>query len=152
LAKTSRTPGKTRCLNYFRVSPDKSNPFYLVDLPGYGYARVAKSMRRDWAELMDEYLKSPERPSALIALFDSRREVDETESEWLAWLQQWGRPFLMVLTKVDKLSRNERVRSRQRWQRAGGGSEPILFSSVTSEGKDKLWHWIDNVRLAAVKR
>jgi GTP-binding protein len=152
LAKTSRTPGKTRCLNFFRITPDKTKPFYFVDLPGYGYARVAKSMRRDWAGLVEEYLGDPERPAGLIALFDSRRDVDETESEWLEWLRRWGRPFLMVLTKVDKLSRNERARSLQRWQRAGGGTEPVLFSAVTSEGKEKLWQWLDDVRLAAAKR
>lgn len=152
LAKTSRTPGKTRCLNFFRITPGNSKPFYLVDLPGYGYARVAKSMRRDWAGLVEEYLADPKRPAGMIALFDSRRDVDETESEWLEWLRQWERPFLLVLTKVDKLSRSERARSLQRWQRAGGGTEPVLFSAVTSEGKERLWQWIDDVRLAVARR
>jgi GTP-binding protein len=151
LAKTSRTPGKTRCLNYFRIMPDKSKPFYLVDLPGYGYAKVAKTTRRDWGKLLDDYLASEERPAGMIALFDSRRDADTTERDWLAWLQQWGRPFVMVLTKIDKLSRNERARAQRRWQDAGG-AEPVLFSSVTAEGKDKLWQWIDHVRLAASKR
>jgi GTP-binding protein len=87
----------------------------------------------------------------MIALFDSRREVDQTERDWLEWLQQWGRPFVMVLTKVDKLSRNERARAQRRWQEAGG-AEPVLFSSITAEGKDSLWQWIDHVRLEARKR
>jgi GTP-binding protein len=61
LAKTSRTPGKTRCLNFFRISPDKSKPFYLVDLPGYGYAKVGKAMRRDWASAGDRRLQDRSR-------------------------------------------------------------------------------------------
>jgi len=113
LAKTSRTPGKTRCLNY-----------YLV----------------------------PDRPVGLMALFDARREVDEPEKEWLDWLRAWGRPYLVVLTKTDKLSGNERARALQRWQRAAGDADPVMFSAVTAQGKDKLWQWIDDVRKAPVRR
>jgi GTP-binding protein len=152
LAKTSRTPGKTRCLNYYLVEPDKSKPFYFVDLPGYGYAKVAKTMRRDWGALIEKYLEMPERPIGLMALFDARRDVDMPEQEWLEWLRAWGRPFLVVLTKSDKLSGNERSRSRQRWTSAAAGVDPVMFSSVTAQGKDKLWQWIDDVRLAAVRR
>lgn len=152
LAKTSRTPGKTRCLNYYLIEPDKSKPFYFVDLPGYGYARVAKTMRRDWGALIDKYLAFPDRPVGLMALFDARRDVDEPEKEWLDWLGAWGRPYLVVLTKADKLSGNERSRSLQRWQRAAGDDEPVMFSSVTAQGKDKLWQWIDDVRKASVRR
>ena len=151
LAKTSRTPGKTRCLNFYRVEPDKTKPFYFVDLPGYGYARVAKTMRRDWGSLIEKYLKHPERPAGLIALFDARREADAPEAEWLAWLRSWGRPFLVVLTKVDKLSGNELARSRQQWRRLASGPDPVLFSSVTSQGKDKLWQWIDDVRFTSAR-
>lgn len=151
LAKTSRTPGKTRCLNYYRVEPDKSKPFYFVDLPGYGYAKVAKTMRRDWGTLIENYLALPERPVGLMALFDARRNVDDPEREWLEWLRVWGRPFLVVLTKADKLSGNERARSLSRWKRAADGIEPVMFSSVTAQGKDKLWQWIDDVRLAVVR-
>jgi GTP-binding protein len=151
LAKTSRTPGKTRCLNFYRVEPDKSKPFYFVDLPGYGYARVARTMRKDWGGLIEKYLAHPDRPSGLIALFDARRAVDAPEKDWLEWLRTWGRPFLLVLTKVDKLSGNELARSLRRWREAAGGTDPVLFSSVTAQGKDKLWQWIDDVRLASVR-
>jgi len=148
LAKTSATPGKTRCLNYFLIHPDSARDFYIVDLPGYGYAKVSKEMRADWDRLLSAYLEEATRPSGLIALFDSRREATATDDEWLGWLGQWGRPYLVVLTKCDKLTNNERAKSLSRWRRAmdSGGAEPVMFSAMTSEGKDKIWQWIDRVR------
>jgi GTP-binding protein len=148
LAKTSSTPGKTRCLNYFLIHPDSARDFYIVDLPGYGYARVSKEMRGDWDRLIDAYLAAEKRPSGLIALFDSRRESTETDRDWLGWLSEWNRPYLVVLTKSDKLSNNERAKSLSRWRRAMNSekSEPVMFSAVNSEGKDKIWQWIDRVR------
>lgn len=154
LAKTSGTPGKTRCLNFFHIQPDTGSAFYLVDLPGYGYAQVSKTMRRDWAALMDKYMTQDDRPSALISLFDIRREVSDYEIEWIEWLGTWRRPFLVVLTKSDKLSGNERARALRDWAKAAGtvAFEPVLFSAVAGTGKDELWKWINSVRLEAKAR
>ena len=148
LAKTSGTPGKTRCLNFFHIQPDTGSAFYLVDLPGYGYAQVSKSMRKEWADLMDKYMTLEDRPSALISLFDIRRDVSDYEIEWIDWLGTWGRPFLIVLTKSDKLSGNERTRALRNWTKASASVsfEPVLFSSVNGTGKDELWKWIMSVR------
>lgn len=155
LAKISRTPGKTRCLNFFLIEPEKSRGFHLVDLPGYGYARVSKSMRDDWAKLLNSYLADPQRPAGMIALFDARREAVDEDIDWLLWLAVWGRPYVVVLTKCDKLSRTEQAISLASWRRAMGenilrmpGGDPIFFSTVTGEGKDRLWQWIDDVRQA----
>ncbi len=148
LAKTSRTPGKTRCLNYFEIHMGSGKPFYFVDLPGYGYAQVSKSMRKDWAALMDDYLVLKDRPSAMISLFDIRREPTEIEAEWVDWLDRWGRPWLLVLTKVDKLSGNERARALSKWTTLIGadGPKPTPFSAVTGVGRDELWRWVNTVR------
>jgi len=154
LAKTSGTPGKTRCLNYFLLDPGNTPAFYLVDLPGYGYARVSKSMRKDWGALIEKYLEVSERLAGLVALFDVRRDPTEEDKDWLAWLEKWKKDSLVVLTKCDKLSRSERTRALDRWRPAGTreGLDPLLFSAETGEGKDLLWQWIDDVRLAQVRR
>ncbi len=152
LAKTSQTPGKTRCLNYFLVEPEKRGPFHLVDLPGYGYAKVSQSMRDDWGKLIDGYLALADRPSGLIALFDSRREPTEVDMDWIAWLGEWDRPFLVVLTKGDKLTNNEKAQSIKRWTLDElKVHKPILSSAQDGTGIDKIWQWIDDVRTGQLK-
>jgi GTP-binding protein len=148
LAKTSRTPGKTRCLNYFEVNMGSGKPFYFVDLPGYGYAQVSKSMRKDWAALMDAYMMREDRPAALMSLFDIRRTPSDIEADWIGWLAEWGRPAVIVLTKVDKLSGNQRARALKQWgQLTGAGNPPpVPFSAVTGAGRDELWRWINAAR------
>lgn len=147
LAKTSQTPGKTRCLNYFHVTPEKRGPFYLVDLPGYGYAKVAQSMRDEWAKLIDGYLALPDRPTGIIALFDSRREPTDVDMDWIAWLGQWGRPSLVVLTKCDKLSNNEKAKSVRRWTlNELSVNKPLLTSAQDGTGMERIRQWIDDVR------
>jgi GTP-binding protein len=150
LAKISRTPGKTRCLNFFLFEPDKGASFYIVDMPGYGYARVSKKMRDDWSVLIEKYLGETDRPAGIIALFDSRREPTAEDNDWLEWLAEFDRPSLVVITKCDKLSGNERVKALRRWTIIGpdGPQEPLATSSVTGMGKDKVWSWIDSVRRA----
>lgn len=147
LAKTSQTPGKTRCLNYFQVTPEKRGPFYFVDLPGYGYAKVAQSMRDEWAKLIDGYLAMSDRPAGVIALFDSRREPTDVDMDWIAWLGEWGKPYLVVLTKCDKLTNNEKSQSVKRWTLDElKVHKPILSSAQDGTGVDKIWQWIDDVR------
>ena len=150
LAKTSQTPGKTHCLNFFRIVPERGAPFHLVDLPGYGYAKVSQSMRDDWGKLIDAFLAHDHRPNGLIALFDARREPTQADLDWIAWLAEWGKPYLVVLTKADKLSGNERAQSMRRWSVADPATpKPIVSSAVTAMGLDRIWQWIDDVRAAA---
>ncbi len=153
LAKTSGTPGKTQCLNYFRIEPGAAGAFYLVDLPGYGYAKVSKSMRRDWGALIETYLNKSKQLVGLVALFDARRDPTAEDQDWLAWLGQWEKPSLVVLTKSDKLTRSEQAQSLRRWAPAvaSGQESPLLFSSNTGDGKDHLWQWIDDLRRARTR-
>jgi GTP-binding protein len=153
LAKTSSTPGKTQCLNFFRVQPEKGRSFNLVDLPGYGYAKVSQSKRDEWGRLIEGYLALSDRPAGIIALFDARREPTDVDREWLAWLDQWQRPYLVVLTKSDKLSGNEKVAAVRRWSVAETGPVvPLLTSAVEGIGLERIWQWISEVQAGKRQR
>ena len=143
LAKVSRTPGKTRLVNLFRITSDDPGltRFVLVDLPGYGYARVSKTMRAQWAPLIEQYLDSSEQLRAVVLLVESR-VLSEQDSQTIAWLSSVGRTPIVVATKVDKLKMSERVSALRRLQEGLGlveGDDFIPYSSVTGEGRDRLW-------------
>jgi GTP-binding protein len=143
LAKVSRTPGKTRAVNLFLIST--SDPaltqFYLVDLPGYGFARVSKSERAQWAPLMESYLNA--RPSLLgVILLVESRVVTEQDRQTLAWLRSIGHNPLIVATKADKLRAAERVRVLRQTHVDLGlteGEMLIPYSVPTGDGRDRLW-------------
>lgn len=146
LAKTSRDPGRTRAIHWFRLSGEGRQCFF-VDLPGYGYAKVSKRMREElWADLIDTYLQS-ERPIVLgVQILDIRRD-GPTDLDWqmIDWLSETGVPHVYVLTKADKLSRGRRARAVQEFARELGRdpTELIAFSAVTGDGKKELWSIID---------
>jgi len=136
VAKISGTPGKTRAVNFFLVN-DK---FYLVDLPGYGYARVPKSMKRGWRALMEGYMG--DRPSlrAAVVIIDVRREtIPEADTQMMDYLGSVGVPCIPVLTKIDKLSRSKLAQAKKACSRQlPEGAEPVFFSAVTKEGLNDL--------------
>lgn len=109
VARTSGTPGKTRLLNYFLID----GRFYLVDLPGYGFARVGKQLRESWRRLMREYLFSGDRPLAVFLLVDVRHAPSAEDREMAAWLREAGHPFALAVTKIDKVG-STRLRGRYR--------------------------------------
>ncbi|ALA61001.1 ribosome biogenesis GTP-binding protein YihA/YsxC [Nitrospira moscoviensis] len=143
LAKTSRTPGKTRAVNLFLVSTSDPvlSQFYLVDLPGYGFAKVSKAERARWAPLIESYLT--ERPSLLgVVLLVESRVVTEQDRQTLIWLRAIGHRPLVVATKADKLKPSERVRLLRQAHRDLGladGEMLIPYSVVTGDGRDRLW-------------
>ena len=143
LAKVSRTPGKTRLVNLFRITSDDPGlvRFVVVDLPGYGYARVSKALRAQWAPLIEQYLDDSEQLRAVVVLVESR-VLSEQDTETIAWLLSVGRPPIVVATKVDKLKMSERVSALRRLQEGLGlveGDSVIPYSSVTGEGRERLW-------------
>ncbi len=143
LAKVSRTPGKTRLVNLFQITSDDPGlaRFVLVDLPAYGYARVSKALRAEWAPLIEQYLNGSERLSAVVVLVECR-VLSEQDRETIAWLLSVGRPPIVVATKVDKLKMSERVSTLRRleeWLGLPEGGEVIPYSSMTGEGRDRLW-------------
>ena len=108
LAKTSSTPGKTQLLNHFSMTT-AGKPWYLVDLPGIGYAKVSKKDRRSWERTSREYLTKRENLMCIMMLIDSRLEPQKIDLDFMAWMAQNGLSFAIIFTKVDKLTLEERA-------------------------------------------
>jgi GTP-binding protein len=142
LARTSKTPGRTRLVNFFRVLRPEGE-LRLVDLPGYGFARVSQAERRAWQALVEGYLA--ERPSLRLALLlhDVRRDPGADEGDLLPWLAARGIPVLGVLTKVDRLSARERAARLRFFREQGLGLPWIATSARTGAGRAELWAAID---------
>lgn len=143
LAKVSRAPGKTRAVNLFLIStsdPDLPR-FYLVDLPGYGFAKVSRSIRAQWEPLIDAYLKDRTALLGVVLLVESRVVTDQ-DRQTIAWLRSIGRNPILVATKADKLKPGERVRIlREIHLDLGLEEEEMLipYSSVTGDGRNQVW-------------
>lgn len=143
LAKVSRTPGKTRSVNVFGVStsdPDLAR-LYLVDLPGYGFAKVSRSVRAQWGPLIETYLTERVSLRGVVLLVESRVVTDQ-DRQTLLWLRSIGRHPLVVATKADKLKPAERVRALREIQRELGlidGEAVIPYSSMTGDGRNLVW-------------
>jgi GTP-binding protein len=138
LAKTSNTPGRTQCINFFLIN----NSFYFVDLPGYGYAKVSKTMRQDWGQMAENYLAKRPQLVLSIELVDSRHfptKLDEQLHDWLVFNQK---PHIVVATKADKLSNNQLKKSLSEIENALQGSKVIAYSAKTGKGRDQLWQEI----------
>ena len=137
LARISGTPGKTRSINYYRAG----DLCFLVDLPGYGYAKVSREMRNNWQAMVEDYLTGRKQLKAAVLIQDLRRPPGPEERDLLAWLSGRGIPFLLVATKADKLGRSERHRALLALgQGLGLGPDQITpFSATTREGRDELW-------------
>ncbi len=155
LARTSREPGKTRTVNFFLINES----FYLVDLPGYGYAKVSKVQREGWQRVIAGYIRQRESLSGVVQLVDSRHDPSRDDLMMFQKLIDADRDFLIVLTKADKIKRSHRAGKVAALRSyfaeisvgpVGGRDEdgepfevPFVFSSaVTREGKDEIWKWI----------
>ena len=136
LARVSKTPGKTREINFFRVNGE----FVLVDLPGYGYARVSKEARENWRPLIEGYLQRSSELRGVVQLLDARREPSPEDRQMLEFLAELGAPTIVVLTKVDKLRAKELVARTAEFERALGldHEQVIAFSAVTGVGREEL--------------
>lgn len=141
IARVSGTPGKTRALNFYRVN----DRFFLVDLPGYGYARVPDAMRDAWGQLIEWYLAASPELRGVVHLVDARHPPTEQDRTMMAYLADLGVPALVVLTKMDKVKRSRRKKSIERAVRElAVDSEQLLpFSSKTGEGRDELLKALD---------
>jgi GTP-binding protein len=102
LAKTSAAPGKTQLLNHFEIVSDNKQKWFLVDLPGYGYAKVSQSSRRRWEQMIENYIRKRENLTCLFVLIDSRHEPQKADLEFINQLGKWETPFVIAFTKSDK--------------------------------------------------
>ena len=141
LARTSKTPGRTQTINFYTLG----DAGLLVDLPGYGYARVPETLRERWSELVDTYVSSRETLVGLVVLIDARHPLMASDQHLIAWLGDTRRN-LVLLTKADKLSRAEQKKTLQSVRAELPRHEVRLFSSVTGEGveecRDLLEQWL----------
>lgn len=141
LARVSQTPGKTQAIYFYLVN----DRFYLVDLPGYGYAKVSRSVSAAWGDLVRGYLEGSQHLRTLFLLLDSRREPSEQDLQILEWMAWGERPWRGVMTKVDKLSNNELGRARRSIATTIGVPEGELigFSKVSRRGVPEIWSAIE---------
>jgi GTP-binding protein len=139
LARTSRTPGRTRLVNWFEVTP-APGAFFLVDLPGYGYAEVSADTRESWRPLIERYLGERTSLAGVLLLVDIRRGIAEEELDFLPWLAQRELPVIGALTKADKLPKNKRNLEVAKARKALGlQRDPIAVSTLSRDGIDTLW-------------
>jgi GTP-binding protein len=143
IVKTSSTPGCTRLINFFMVNESLS----FVDLPGYGYAKVSKKERLSWQPMINQYLSFRKNLMGLVLLVDIRRVFQKEEADIISWVTDRGLPCLLVLTKADKLSNNNR---QKRLTSICSSIElekedVILFSAKTRLGREIIWEEINNL-------
>lgn len=143
LAKVSQTPGKTRLINFFIINDD----FYLVDLPGYGYAKVSKQEKDSWGKTIETYLTSREQLKRVVLLVDSRHKPTGDDILMHEWIKHFGYDVTVVATKSDKLTRNELKKNEKLIRetlKLDAGDKLYFFSSLNKDGRDEL---IDNLFL-----
>jgi GTP-binding protein len=150
LARVSKTPGRTREINFFQVDPGRR----LVDLPGYGYARVPVPVRRAWQRLVETYFEQRQSLRGVVVVMDSRHPLTDFDQQMLAWCEQAGLPAHLLLTKADKLSRGaaaavlHKVRSRLAHEYQSTMQVTAqLFSALkrtgVAEAQEKLAEWME---------
>ena len=139
LAKTSKTPGRTQLINYFEIN----NECFFVDLPGYGFAKVPKAMKKEWGKTMEIYLSS-QRNKLVFVLLDIRRIPSGEDMDMLRWLDHFDVPFKIIFTKVDKLSNNEKFKQLKQIKKkvAFKNSDVFFHSALKHIGKEEILDYI----------
>lgn len=143
LAKVSQTPGKTRLINFFLIN----NDFYLVDLPGYGYAKVSEKEKIQWGNLIERYLHGSKQLRAVFLLIDIRHDPSANDKMMYEWIVNQGFHPIIIATKLDKLKRSQ-VQKHVKMVKEGlnlvPGTRIIPFSSVTKQGREEIWELVEN--------
>jgi GTP-binding protein len=141
-AKVSQTPGRTRAINFFAIadSPTRQQPRWIfADLPGYGYAKISKSISSEWPSFIDPYLKHRETLALCVCLVDSNIPPQSSDAQLIEFLTSVGRAFLVVGTKADRLSGNARVKAEKTLREGLGIERMLLCSAEKGRGLNELW-------------
>ncbi|MDM8552177.1 ribosome biogenesis GTP-binding protein YihA/YsxC [Desulfobacterales bacterium HSG2] len=144
LVKTSSTPGRTQLINFFLVN----NALSFVDLPGYGYAKVPKSVTKKWGPMIETYLSTRSTLKGVVLIMDIRRIPGTDELNFTDWLSHFGIPSILVLTKADKLSKTKQKKQQLAIAEALSADKDdlILFSAKSGQGRDAVW---ENIQVVA---
>ncbi len=160
LAKTSNSPGKTQMINHFEIisaettsAKNSDNKWYLVDLPGYGFAKISQRSRRRWEQMIENYLRKRDNLQQVFVLIDSRHSAQKIDLEFLEQLRKWDVPFTLVFTKADKetqatVSKNVKgflEAMRKTWQFL---PQHFVTSSVKKMGREKILAFIDEKNIS----
>ena len=144
LARTSSSPGKTRTINFYNVE----NLLYIVDVPGYGYAKAPKSEIEKWGRMIEEYLEKREELEAIVMLVDIRHEPGQNDILMYEWLKHYGYDIIIAATKVDKINRSQiqkQLSVIKKKLNLSAQDKLIPFSGVSKAGVEELWDVIENI-------
>ncbi|MEI6305519.1 MAG: ribosome biogenesis GTP-binding protein YihA/YsxC [Deltaproteobacteria bacterium] len=141
LVRTSSTPGRTQLINFFSVN----DRLVLVDLPGYGYAKAPSEVRKQWKPMIETYLTKRENLRGVVLILDIRRIPSDGDLEMLGWLEAWNIPAIIVVTKWDKLTKNERNKQLSLIAANIKRDKSTLFpfSALSKEGRDEIWRELE---------
>ncbi len=142
LARTSSQPGKTQTINFYRIN----QAFYFVDLPGYGYAKVSKEIKEKWGRMIERYLQTSAQLKNIFLLLDIRHAPTENDRQMYAWIRAQGLEPAIILTKADKIRRNQLAKQQKLIAAAlgaGAGTVMIPFSALTGQGTEEIWQFIE---------
>lgn len=144
LARTSKTPGKTREINLYRID----ERLIIADLPGYGFAKVPKAVKRQWGDLIERYLNERDELRGVVHLVDLRHPPTRGDVEMQDWARHYGVPTLIAATKADKIAKSKRSQAIEAVRQviAPPPETPLVpFSAVTGEGAREIWSWVRTV-------
>lgn len=142
LARTSSQPGKTQTINYYNIN----DAMYFVDLPGYGYAKVSKTVKEKWGRMIEGYLKKSKTLRVIFLLVDIRHEPSGNDKGMYDWCIQYGFNPIIIATKADKVSKAQKLKQVALIRKSLNcveGTPIIPYSSITKEGRDEIWEYID---------
>lgn len=144
LARTSSQPGKTQTINFYNVN----DAFYLVDLPGYGYAKANEQVKAQWGKMIERYLHSSKQLKALFLLIDIRHDPSANDREMYQWMLHYGYHPIIIATKLDKINRsqiNKQVKAVKEGLQAEKGTVVIPFSALSKQGREEIYDLLDRL-------
>ena len=146
LARTSAQPGKTQTINFYNIN----NAMYLVDLPGYGYAKVSESEKEKWGKMIEKYLKTSKKLKAVFLLIDIRHDPSANDRMMYEWMDYQGYAPIIIATKLDKIKRSQvqkNIKAIREGLKVKPGTIIIPFSAETKQGRYEIWELIDSLVL-----